>query len=310
MNILRLRQTSACECIYRLCHLKMRESSRLCVFLNTRKPELRYRMLKFDSHGNAVGYYDNIVIRYEQRPLQHTKYDFENMSLLEFAMLFQPYYQKRFSNLDPEMNDDDEDSIMPTQRTKFRLQLITLQNKTKMKVRNNPAVVRVPYFRLNEDSENFYYSMLVQYLPFRSEAALLDGFNNAQEAFLAKEQLLLEINTNMKMYRERDQQLEAAFTKIHAFEILDTFESDEQDAEEEINIEDDLCDEEFERAKNAMNICQRKIFNYITQSIQLQLDGDPNRIRMFITGGAGTGKTFVLKTLKAQINRCYGKLTL
>lgn len=45
MRILKERQVSACECISRLCHLNMRQSSRLCVFLNTRKLEQRYTVL-------------------------------------------------------------------------------------------------------------------------------------------------------------------------------------------------------------------------------------------------------------------------
>ncbi|CAI6350694.1 unnamed protein product [Macrosiphum euphorbiae] len=33
MKILNERQVSACECVFRLCHLNLRESSRMCVFL-------------------------------------------------------------------------------------------------------------------------------------------------------------------------------------------------------------------------------------------------------------------------------------
>ncbi|KAH9628954.1 hypothetical protein HF086_016666 [Spodoptera exigua] len=49
MKILHERQVSAAECAYRLCHLPLRDSSRSCVFLNTRKPEQRYRVLQFDN---------------------------------------------------------------------------------------------------------------------------------------------------------------------------------------------------------------------------------------------------------------------
>ena len=41
MRILKERQVSACECIFRLCHLPLRDSSRMCEFLNTQKPEQR-----------------------------------------------------------------------------------------------------------------------------------------------------------------------------------------------------------------------------------------------------------------------------
>ncbi|GIY04089.1 ATP-dependent DNA helicase [Caerostris darwini] len=48
MKILHERQVSAAECAYRLCHIPLRDSSRSCIFLNTRKPEQRYRVLQFD----------------------------------------------------------------------------------------------------------------------------------------------------------------------------------------------------------------------------------------------------------------------
>ena len=48
MRILKERQISACEAVFRLAHLNMKESSRKTVFLNTRKPEQRYNALQFN----------------------------------------------------------------------------------------------------------------------------------------------------------------------------------------------------------------------------------------------------------------------
>lgn len=111
MNILKLRQTSACECTYRLCHIRMRQSSRNRIFINTRKPKQRYRMLKFYQFGHATGYHDNIFVRYENCPLQHTDYNFTDISLLEFAMLFEPYYTKN-KDSDDTNEDLDEDALV------------------------------------------------------------------------------------------------------------------------------------------------------------------------------------------------------
>ena len=81
MRILKERQISACECVFRLGHLPFRGSSRKCVFLNTRKPKQRYHVLRFEA-GVNVGTYSDIFERYEKRPLNHPDYDFENMCLL------------------------------------------------------------------------------------------------------------------------------------------------------------------------------------------------------------------------------------
>ncbi|GBM38274.1 hypothetical protein AVEN_17720-1 [Araneus ventricosus] len=59
MQILKERQVSASECVYRLCHLPLRSSSRKCVFLNSRKPEQRYQVLRFENN-QAVGLCSNI----------------------------------------------------------------------------------------------------------------------------------------------------------------------------------------------------------------------------------------------------------
>lgn len=56
-----------------------------------------------------------------------------------------------------------------------------------------------------------------------------------------------------------------------------------------------------------MNINQRQLFVLITESIKSQLIGDVGRENIFITGGAGTGKTFLFNLLKNQVNRFYGK---
>lgn len=76
MKIMGQRQVSACECVYRLCHLKLTHSARTVVFLNTRKPEQRrYRILKFDEAGPGA-----IVLIFligkKKCPVTHSDYDF------------------------------------------------------------------------------------------------------------------------------------------------------------------------------------------------------------------------------------------
>lgn len=56
--------------------------------------EPRYRILNFDFNGTITGYCGNIIERYEKRPTEHHNYNFDNMGLLEFAMLFEPHYEK------------------------------------------------------------------------------------------------------------------------------------------------------------------------------------------------------------------------
>lgn len=304
MKILNERQISACEAVYRLCHLHMRGSSRKTVFLNTRMLDQRYHVLQYGHDDQGMGFCSNMMERYEQRPLepQHG-YEFENMSLLEFAMLFEPFYPKRQNdseeNVDQDAYDDDNED---TGRRKIRL-----QNNARMTIRTTPAVVKVPYFIAANDPQNFYFSLLMQYKPYRHEAELLEGFDTAREAFLASEDELMEMSERMRTYRERDRQLEIAFNQAHAFQILQEAEPYNIEEEEELEMPELVMNnDEFTTAQQAMNIGQRELFNKITQSIFDQMAGSEHRERLFITGGAGTGKTFLFNVLKNQVSRCYG----
>lgn len=89
-----------------------------------------------------------------------------------------------------------------------------------MRKRSRPATVRVPYFKAATAPENFYYSLLVQYLPYRKEDDILQDFNSAKDAFLAKEEHLKTTSAHMDLYRQRDKQLENAFIQVHAFQVL------------------------------------------------------------------------------------------
>ncbi|XP_053968624.1 uncharacterized protein LOC128870052 [Anastrepha ludens] len=224
------------------------------------------------------------------------------MSLTEFAMLFEPHFPKKLSDTEESVDHDAYE-----EQTNMRRPLITLLDKSKMVVRNVPAVVRVPYFIAASDPENFSYSLLLQYMPYRSETEILEGFDNAKEAFVARESRLRETSRHMCQHRERDQQLENAFNQIHAFEILEQPEIINPVLEEEELPEKEMSNDQFQRGPNAMNIDQRQLVVLVTESIKKQLNGDMKREKIFVTGGAGTGKTFLFNLLKNLVNRCYGK---
>ena len=56
-----------------------------------------------------------------------------------------------------------------------------------------------------------------------------------------------------------------------------------------------------------MNSDQTEIYNRVVNSVNNQLNGSTERLRWFVTGGAGVGKTFLFILLRNLINRCYGK---
>ncbi|GFR28760.1 ATP-dependent DNA helicase [Trichonephila clavata] len=65
--------------------------------------------------------------------------------------------------------------------------------------------------------------------------------------------------------------------------------------------EQHMTDNEFLSARRAMNVGQKDAFLFITRSISEQLNNQSDeRLRLFITGNAGTGKTFLFNLLKNQ----------
>ncbi|CAG5041965.1 unnamed protein product [Parnassius apollo] len=179
------------------------------------------------------------------------------MSLTESAMLFDTYYQKNQSEESIDQNNEDTS-------TRTRRQLITLTDHSKMIVRTVPAALRVPYFIASTDAENFYYSLLIQYILYRAEAELLQGFYSAREAFLAQEEQLKAISGHIEQHRERDQQLEVAFNQVHAFQILELPPVLNNIEHTEDYPEQAMTNDQFDSARQAMNMDQRQLFNNIT----------------------------------------------
>lgn len=141
--------------VFRLGHLNSRESSRKGIFLNTRKPEMRYRMIKFNEVGQVEGFTANIFEPYEIRPLGEAHgYNFNTINLMTFAMLFEPYHPRKSENRE----DNTDQGVYEEELIRARRKLIAFQNNTKMAVRSRPACVTVPYIIAANDSEDYYYA--------------------------------------------------------------------------------------------------------------------------------------------------------
>ncbi|KAI8431936.1 hypothetical protein MSG28_004473 [Choristoneura fumiferana] len=82
MAILGQRLVSAPEAAYRLCHLPLKMCTKKVIFVNSYRPEQRYRLLRFSESETSI--YNNIFDRYQQRPD-----DLEEISLAEFAVRYE-----------------------------------------------------------------------------------------------------------------------------------------------------------------------------------------------------------------------------
>ncbi len=301
------RQVSGSECDFRLCHLQLRNSSRKCVFVNTRLPEQQFRMLRIDT-GDV---FNNIFNKYEYRPF-HLK----DMSLGEFAITYDTY---KTTNTYEE--DDCEDDELNENISQLQY-IILLDGKGKMKERNRHAILRTCHFTPTSDPENYYYSLLETHLPFCHENELLSGFQNAREAFYEKCEHLKPTrpHINVEQFATIELELNEAIRKIVAKNLANNLQQNipqEQNVNDNdilITVTDDISEDDlqqlqnnktedrfFEKAVQSLNIQQKSLFSIVSEKL---LNDDREQVLMFITGGAGSGKTFTLKLLAEQIQRC------
>ncbi|GFS64630.1 ATP-dependent DNA helicase [Trichonephila clavipes] len=194
--------------------------------------------------------------------------------------------------LNAENPADDQQSQENTRR-----RLITLTDNTKLIVRNIPAMVQVPYFVAATDPKNHYYSLLLQYMLYRNECELLEehdcsgSIEHDCSGSIPSKRILPPNQRDMQLFREQDRQLENAFNQVHAFRILnkENLQPNNEPIDEIEAPEKCMADDEFSMSCRTMNADQAEVFRFVTQNIPEQIQGNNNRLRLFITGNAGTG---------------------
>ncbi|KAF9822901.1 hypothetical protein SFRURICE_010430 [Spodoptera frugiperda] len=284
--ILGQRLVSALECAYRLCHLPLKMSSRKTVFVNSCKPRERFRLLRVDADETSI--YNNIFDRYVLRPYE-----------LEDCM----YVNVQWSE------DDGDAELMNQDVTPTRY--IKLIDNTRMRIRNRAAVLRTRYYTLNSDKEVYYYSLIVCHVPFRVESELLLVEETAEQP--------LQSNISAEDFAHAEQIIQQALAQAVALNAARDTRTDNDPlicgGKQMMNDDDNYCESENERTVmpdevflrniHGLNIQQKDLFQKISAPIENDLQGRDDQFLMFITGGAGCGKSFVLKLLVEHIKRCY-----
>ena len=166
LTVLRNRRMSSQEAAYSLSNLKLIHTSRRFVYLNTRRPSQRFKILKSrkeldDLSDNSTDVFErNIHDYYQQRPR-----NMDNVSLYRFAS----WYEKT--------------SLGQPKRKCLERIYIDKYNLWMKKVKN-PFVIRSPTFP--SYSDDYYYSLMVLLLPHRSDDEIIFPFPSAKDAFINK----------------------------------------------------------------------------------------------------------------------------
>ena len=313
--VLKHRRMSAQEAAFRLSNLKLLQNSRTVVYLNTRPLKKRYKMLRPVHELNLLPddssdiFMHNIVDYYYARP-QSVQF----VCLYEFAS----WYIKCAA---PSQG-------MVTARMHERIYISAFD--TWMRRRKHAAVVRYPTFSVSSD--DYYYSLLMLMLPHSQESELLAGFESAKDAFMAKYSLL---DTSMQMYTNFMVQVESAIRRIRLAEAelhdqaeyphessqynfdlgssvfgLDAIPVNGIQQNDVIDPDDDvihfhelhsrMSHADFETNYIKMTNCQKRVVAYIRDF--LTDSNEKPALRLFVTGGAGVGKSYLLKMIAAYLD--------
>lgn len=218
----------------------------------------------------------------------------KNWTLLKFAMNYEPIYASKYVNLDHDEEDDDafedQNSAIADDNNATGPSRITLKDakKTKMKIRTREAIVVTPSFSISKDAESYFYHLLLLHKHFRQEDELLNGYESCAAAFEGHKHELQESLNNLQPMRRLFQELETAIDHIQNFDVPDNECLPIQDFD--IQLPD--CDQipqmtepQFQANQQALNVDQRRLFNYIKRQILREVTGvQCQPIRLFVTG--------------------------
>ena len=200
------RELSAQEAAYRLCHLPLKENSRKVVFLNTARPEKRTRLLKCRSElleledDSTDIFAPGIFDRYASRP---DTAQFTSMTLAHFAVWYE---------VDSRHEATDGVSENGAAQTRSQLQ----NDMGWVRLRRKQACLRIPVQTPESHGDDYYYSLLLLYLPWRKEPEdLLQGHPSAMEAFIAREGEMVVLNAQNHSFAD---EVRRAVVQLQALE--------------------------------------------------------------------------------------------
>ena len=189
-TVLTHRQVSIQEAMYRLGGFPLVRSTSTTVSLSSRLPRNRTRILK---------------PRYEISQLPDASTDIFQSGTID-------YYQDR-----PDGQEWDSMSLatFATQYNLLGKQTSTTQIKLKtfekwVSKRQKPACLRIPHLTPGSGDE-YYYSLLLLFKPFRTEAHLIQDHESARDAFLRQSN---ELDMNSSPYLNMARQIQNAIVTI------------------------------------------------------------------------------------------------
>ena len=237
------------------------------------------------------------------------------------------------------------DASEPTSGIRPRAQL---QNgRGWVHLRRKQACFRIPVQTVESHGDDYYYSLLLLYVPWRREPGdILQGRGSAMEAFLARQHEMVVLNAENHSFADEVQRavvqlqalqddayqnmvapmaqqvqwedanqptLEAEGGILNPEHTVDPSSLEATNADTLHNDDDaigalsrqTMSEGDYRQLVSSLNEHQRvpfdRVVRYAPESHQYNVkvrDDPPEAFHLFVTGGAGTGKSHVIKAIK------------
>ena len=341
------REVSAQEAVYRLLSLPLTKGSRQVIFIPTDLPENRTRLFKpmkfietLDDDDPNV-FKISILDRYEARPVS-----VEDLCLAEFVARYAYSAGPRKSNTNAEDVSESEDDIEEYEE-ELPKQIQLLKDRGYMSLRKKNAVVRSHQFSQVKDPEKYYHAQLLLYCPWRQEVPDLldDTYQNSyakKEQIITPnrerfEHHVEEVNEAIDNLAEngppdegwgnlapqteqlRDEERREGATPDDE-NVLQAFEAtDDRHAARDLRLipheydlqSENVSNEEWYNMVTSLNEKQSKVHDFITSwctdMILTHKDERPPPFHIFLTGGAGVGKSHLVRTLVQTATKIFNR---
>ena len=288
-------------------------------------------------------YCTNEITRYSQRPKQLENWclaDYVSRLIVVYPKEDNDHHDDPFAD----NTDDDVPELLNHKSGDESVKIdLTLKNGTQIKSRQKPRVLRYVRFSEKVDKENFCREQLMLFTPWRKEQSdLLHGENDYPSSF---EKYKTEIAIARQFYECKSEELDSAMhqAEINTNETADhtivaptvqhaecedaecgriesmefSFFNPSRSAQQErydigkdvgapSKVSDDLLkgcipDSEYHDLLRLLNDRQREFVVHVMQWVKTK----HIPLRAFLTGGAGVGKSMVIKALDQALRRYY-----
>ena len=324
------RQVSVQEAVYRATKMPLTYSSRGFVFVPAHSNSCKFlksqtTLKEMDPNDENI-YMSNLADKYFDRPKEP---EFDNICMADFGSEYEIV----------SINKNIKDPKTPIKR------LQTLNFAVKKRCNRN-AIIRYPYFNREDDRENYFENLLSLYLPIRSRRGLKkpyelfyqigEIFDTRQQCIRKVKDTVLENQRKYETHVKETDETETLFNELSLnmkndewAEIVSSKEKDstwsreiEQEDNPDFNVihkrknknifvdlkQTYASTDEMRPLLESMNTEQQEIFYYVREWCVKRLHNpDVEPLHLFITGGAGTGKSHLLKCLHYESTKIFSR---